>query len=238
MEQNSLLEIGSKVNIVISFNSATSINNNTYAAGEPYLYLKDANAVIRYKQLDKSASAGPNKIANSQIYPQEIIVRSINMNRKLLALLLNYDTTQTNVGKREFISLLGEDDIIYLPEEVNTSSTIYLYDSSFNPVVFTYNSVKNALEGTAIAAGAEYLISYSSVLTATRFNLCQPSVPYMSLEIQSVGNINKVTKNTIMYFNKVSLSSIMEFNFLMDNKINIPLEFKVIDGSGYIIFED
>ena len=126
MEQNSLLEIGSKVNIVISFNSTTSINNTVYQAGEPYLYLKDANAVIRYKALDKSASAGPNRIANNQIYANEIIIRSINMNRKLLALLFTYDTVQTNPGKRELKTLVGEAGIIYLPEEI-TSGLRYLF---------------------------------------------------------------------------------------------------------------
>ena len=40
MAKNELIEIGSRVNIILSFISETTINGETYAAGEPYLYLK------------------------------------------------------------------------------------------------------------------------------------------------------------------------------------------------------
>ena len=42
-----------------------------------------------------------------------------------------------------------------------------------------------------------------------------------------------------MYFNTVSLNSIMEFTFMQDDIINIPLEFHIIDdGNNYLVFED
>ena len=56
------------------------------------------------------------------------------------------------------------------------------------------------------------------------------SIPYMSMEIQGIGNIDKQTKEVIMYFEKVSLRSLINFNFFPDAKINLPLEFLIIDG--------
>jgi hypothetical protein len=61
----------------------------------------------------------------------------------------------------------------------------------------------------------------------------------MSLEIQGVGNIDKVTKNILMYFDKVSLNSVIEFTFIQNDMINVPLVFYIMeDKNNYVVFED
>jgi hypothetical protein len=61
----------------------------------------------------------------------------------------------------------------------------------------------------------------------------------MSLEVQGIGNIDKVGKNVVMYFDKVSLNSILEFTFIQGDMINVPLQFYIIDDkNNYVVFED
>lgn len=238
MEQNSLIEIGSKGNVILRFLAQTTINGKTYAAQEPYLFLKDVSIIINYKKLDKSNSAGANKIANTATYPQSISVLEAPFSRKLCSLLAAYVDDGLEYNPTIFKTLTAETGIIYLPEEVKESGAIYAYDEDFDSVVFTYNSVLNALESESFVEDTDYLISYSSVKTGTKFNLIQPCYPYMSMEIQGIGNIDKSTKRVIMYFEKVSLNSLLEFNFIQNNRINTPLEFHIIDGINYVIFED
>ena len=40
MNQNSLIEVGSKADIILRFKSAITINGRSYAAKEPYLFFK------------------------------------------------------------------------------------------------------------------------------------------------------------------------------------------------------
>ena len=40
MNQNSIIEIGSKADVIIRFKSATNINGRAYKPNEPYLFLK------------------------------------------------------------------------------------------------------------------------------------------------------------------------------------------------------
>ena len=42
---NSLIEIGSKANVILRFKAPISINGQSYVADEPYLFLKDVNVV-------------------------------------------------------------------------------------------------------------------------------------------------------------------------------------------------
>jgi len=238
MELNSLLEIGSKANVIIRFLTETEINGKTYFAGEPYLYLKDINIMITYKNVNKIGTGTFNTVAGSRVYPNTIIMGNISFSRKLAALLASYENTNTEFNPTKMMSLTGEAGMIFLPEEVKSSKGFYVYDENFSSISVTYDSTSNALLGTGILQSKQYLVFFSSVKVGTRFNLAQPCVPYMSLEIQGIGNIDKITKSVTIYFNKVSLNSVLQFNFLPDSIMNIPLEFQVIDNEAHVIFED
>ncbi len=237
MNQNSLIEVGSKANVIISFNAVTTINGSTYAIGEPYLFLKDVLVEARYKEDSKIGSSGAIKVATNLIYPDTIVIQGANFSSKLASLLLCYKSTST-FGKRTFITLPADTGKIYLTEDIFSSSDIYAYDSSFNQISFTYSSIDNSINSANFIKDTEYLISFSSVIAGTRFNLIQPSIPYLTLQIQSIGNINKTSKEVIMYFDKVSLNSAVDFSFISNDKINIPLSFKILDTISYVIFED
>ena len=55
--KNSIIEIGSKANVILRFKAKTCINGKTYDANEPYLYLKDVNVLINYTNFDKTGSS-------------------------------------------------------------------------------------------------------------------------------------------------------------------------------------
>ena len=78
MNQNSIIEIGSKANLVLRFKTEVCLNGKTYAANEPYLYLKDCNIIIDYSNEDKTGTAAKTLIANSDIKPRTVIVRGVS----------------------------------------------------------------------------------------------------------------------------------------------------------------
>lgn len=240
MNQNSLLEFGSKVDVVIRFKTEKTINGKTYTANEPYLYLKDAQAVINYSGEDKTSSTNKTILANSNIAPRSVSIGGFSFSRKIIALLSQFETENYSYDKTRFESVVVEDNELYLDPNlvVNENKPMFVYDEDFNKIDFEFDGETNLITGAALENSKEYLVVYSSVELGPKFNLNNDfHVPYMSLEIQGKGNIDKEEKDMIMYFDKVSLVSMLEFNFIQDQIINVPLEFHIIDTNiNYLTF--
>jgi hypothetical protein len=245
MLQNSLIEIGSKANVILRFKTETCVNGITYAANEPYLLFKDVNVIINYTNQDKTGNTDINVIANSDIKPRTVVMSGINFSRKLAALLATYKDNNQNYFPTEFVTLIaerGENDlagVIYLTKAVGANDKIFVYDSNFQKINFTYNSSNNSISSASFLNDIEYLISFPTIKLGTKFDLNKPHIPYMSLEVQGVGNIDKVKKEVLMYFDKVSLNSLIEFTFIHNDLISVPLVFHIIeDKNNYVVFED
>jgi len=241
MERNALIEIGSKANIILRFKASTSVNNRNYVANEPFIFIKNANVLISYSNQDKKGTTAKTVIANSEINPRTVTVGNIPFTRKLAALLSTFINEETNYNTTKFVSLAADGTTIYLTDEIDPTD-IYVYDANFDLYTdIEYQAGSNSIIRTVgnFVDGTEYIISYSSVRPGTKFNLKKPSIPYMSLEVQGEGNIDKTTKNVIMYFDKVSLNSIVDFTFIQDSVLNVPLSFHIIDNiNNYVIYED
>jgi hypothetical protein len=245
MLQNSLIEVGSKANVILRFKTETCINGITYAANEPYLYFKEVNVVINYTNQDKTGATDINVIANSDIKPRTVVMSGINFSRKLAALLATYQDSNQNYFPTEFETRTvsrGQSDptgIIFLNKNLGEQAKLFVYNSDFEKVPFTYNAGNNSISSVDFLNGEEYLITYSTVKIGTKFDLNKPHIPYMSLEVQGIGNIDKVAKNVLMYFDKVSLNSLIEFTFIHNDLISVPLVFHIIeDKNNYVVFED
>lgn len=72
MKENTLIEIGSSGTVILKFHTKTCINNKTYEAGEPYIFLRDVNVLIRYDNNLKTATDKRLVGAYSDIFPTSI----------------------------------------------------------------------------------------------------------------------------------------------------------------------
>jgi hypothetical protein len=245
MNYNNLIEIGSKANIILRFKAATTIGGISYVANEPYLFLKDVNVLIEYSNQNKIGDTDINVIANSDIKPRTIIVGGFPLTKKITNLLACYEGIEQSI-KTIFKTLTAtkeegdsEGTILIPDEDFVNNQNLFVYDSNFETVDFTYDAGQNALNSSDFLDGEEYLISFSTEFNGLKYDLNKPHIPYMSLEIQGVGNINKIKKEIIMYFDKVSLNSVIEFTFIQDEIVNVPLQFHIIEEkNNYVVFED
>ena len=245
MNQNSIIEIGSKANVILRFKGTTCVNGKTYQPNEPYLFLKDVNVLINYTNQDKVSNTDINVLANSDIKPRTVTIAGVNFTRKLAALLATFEAGAVNYNPTLFRTLEAEREVgdlvgtVYLVDDIVFNEKTFVYDSNFEKIEVQYDSVLNALTSENFQNGETYLISFSSVKIGTKFDMNKPHVPYMSLEIQGIGNIDKKPKNVLMYFDKVSLNSVLEFTFIQNDMINVPLQFHIIDDkNNYVVFED
>lgn len=249
IKQNSLIEIGSKANVVLRFNTPVSLNGQEYKAKEPYLFLKDVNVIINYSNKDAVANTDINLMAYSNIKPRRVTIGGVNFSRKLASLLACYKESSSLFKTTSFLTATADEMefegivngiVFLLDDNFELDENLFVYDDEFNVIEdVLYDENLNALYSVNIEKDKNYLISFSSVRAGTKFNLNKPHIPYMSLEIQGVGNIDKQTKKVLMYFDKVSLSSILEFTFIQGAMINIPLEFYIIDDkNNYVVFEE
>jgi len=251
MAKNNLIEVGSKANVVLRFKTETTINGETYAINEPYLLFKNANVILDYGNENKSASAGRTIIANSDIYPSVVRIASVNLTRKLMSLMTAFQEESTNFGLTRFETIQPEEDentgekFLTVNFDILSGSEdlIFVYEeNNFDRLLVTYSAAQNRLipvNQSELDLTKNYLVSYSSELTGLKFNLQKCSIPYMSLEIQAIGNVDKFTKNVVMYLDKVSLNSVIDFSFLQDDLISVPLDFNIIENKkNYIWIED
>jgi hypothetical protein len=246
MEHNAVIEVGSKVDIIIRFNSTATINGKQYAAEEPFLLLKEVNANIIYDANSKTSRINPNQLmAFSDAAPRGISIRGYSLSRKILGLIASYAAENVSYQKTTFKTMVAdrpselEPGLIFLTEEIPVDSTFFVYDSEFNSVEATYVSEMNALESLSFVDGNFYLVSFSPEYFGTKFTMKKPCVPYMSLEIQGKGNINKIKKDYIVKLSKVSLESVLDLSLVYNGSINVPLDFAILqDSENYIIFED
>jgi len=240
MDINTVIEIGSKADVILRFKGAININGKDYVAGEPYLFIKDASVVINYSNQDKTGSTDETVVAYSNIKPRTVVVGNISFTRKLASLISTFVSTEELFTMSKFDSVVASGGAVFPTETIDETEDFFVYDSDFDVVAgVTYNSTNESLESANFIDSNEYIIYYSSVDTGTRFNLIKPHVPYMSLEIQGVGNIDKTTKKVVLYFDRVSLNALMQFTFMQNTIMNIPLNFHIIDSiNDYVIFED
>lgn len=239
MNYNSLIEIGSKANIILRFKADTEINGTLYKKGEPFLYLKDAIILVNYEKVDAIAETTKTLAAYSDIKPRSITVGSISLTRKLAALLAAYKGN-VNEPYTVFRTLEADEDTIYLTDTVFPNTDFFVYDGNLERVEdVVYDEGSNTLTSENFTNSSNYLISFSSELSATKMDLHKPHTGYLEMEIQGTGNIDKTTKKVIMKFDKVNLNSIINFSFMQNDMINVPLEFHIIGDKGnYIFFED
>lgn len=246
MNQNSLIEIGSRADVILRFKTQTTINGKEYNINEPYLFLKDVSVLVNYSNQDKSGRTDINVIAHSDIKPRTVSIGGVSFTRKLASLLACYKESNVEYNPTFFRALVAErypedtEGVIYLTDSCKLNENLFIYDSNFDLVTdIRYDAVQGAIYSESFLDMEEYLISFSSVKSGTKFDMNKPAIPYMSLEIQGIGNIDKKTKNVMMYFDKVSLNSLLQFTFIQNDIINVPLEFYIIDDkNNYVVFEE
>ena len=243
---NKLIEIGSRANVILRFRTETKVNEETYLPNEPYLLFKNANVLVEYNNLDKSGSAGRTVIAGSYINPKSVSIGNISLTRKLVSLLTTLQGVEENFGITQFQTSTPEEvngtKQIILNNNIleNTENKIFVYEEdTFNKIDFIFESNPDRVEAQDFDLNTSYLVSYEKPLSGLKFNLKKNPIPYFSLEIQGIGNVNKMKKNVIMYFDKVSLNTTIDFTFIQDEIIKVPLSFHIIENeNNYVWIEE
>lgn len=253
MNQNSLIEIGSKGDVILKFNTDVCVNGRTYKKGEPYLFLRDVSVLIDYGQTEKEATKQQALAAHNNIYPEAVHISGVPFSRRIAALLATFTEEKETYYKNEMKILnIEEDDVegnYFILENVDLDQPVYLYDENMSLIernlyeIEYYDTDMNSYigagkEGYKLSTNGQYTIFFSSAVEGAKFELKKPHIPYMTMEIQGIGNINKKNAEVFMRFEKVSLTSVLNFNFLEEGTINAPLRFTVLKGESEIWFED
>lgn len=250
MKQNSLIEIGSKGDVVLKFNTKTFVNGKCYEPDEPYVFLRDVNVIINYGSENKSATQQQALAAHSNIYPESVSVTGVPFSRRVASLLSTYLDSGSIFLKSEMKSaepVAGQNEAnVLIVRDLNNEDFVLYTDEmeKVDPENYTFST--KMIEGSGVISPVEgysfehekYIIFFSSVVNGTGFKLDKPHIPYMTMEIQGVGNINKRNAQVLMRFEKVSLNSVLNFNFLEEGIIGAPLNFTIIKGKNEIWFED
>ena len=227
MTLNNISAFGSPVDALIICNYSTTIGSATYAAGEPFTYLRQVNVSI------DSASETPQTTVNTPSnrgmqlvdavnYINRLVIAGVPMTNKVKSLFFKPAETMENV---DWITV--------------TAPTVKLEHA--DPVkVVLYK------DGALLTAGTDYTItdhvwleiaefdetaSYFGAVTYTDNTLCRfitDNYPYFKVVLFAKGNVNGKTAVQKVILDKVSLMPQTSFSFDPSTQNNVTLVFGVI----------
>ncbi len=230
MKQNSLIEVGSKANVVLKFKKDTTINGKLYKAQEPFLFLKDVIVNAEYRKIDKTSKASlKNRTAHTLKELASVSLYGVNFTRKICSMMTTYVGEET-APFSTFETATAHDGELFLTASSVLADTISVFDKEMESVDFIYDEASNSIISNDFIENEEYLISFSTGKIGTLFYLETPNHPYFSMEIHATGNVDKKQSFVYMKLETVSLQSVMDFNFTPNGRMDSPLEFVVISS--------
>ena len=220
-----------KGEILIKASITGKYGNKNYLKDEPIAYFTDVDIAVNFNTQGRIANAGiKNYVANSETEAAVVLVDNVRITDSLKSLL--YKKQESLVRQITFSKTLESvNKEIYLP--ISNSEVLADY-------LFIYNNKKERIETHSfdknsglivVQEDGTYTIFYKIEKESSgTYNLSNPSLPVLSLEIHLTGNLNGITGKAVMTFEKTKLITEPVMDFTSDQPFVSNLEFVILDN--------
>lgn len=225
MTLNNVSAIGSIVDALIICNSEMTIGDRTYAAGEPFTYLRQVSATIDSQSVSPQQTVTTPSNRGMQYvdainFVNRLVLSNVSMTAKVKSLFFKLEQGKTMV---EWV-------------EVTAPKMKLEHADAFNPFVYE-NAVLLPSERFTIEDGwltiadfdeeKHYNICYSHNEDLSSFVV--ENYPYFKVILLAQGNINGKTSDQRLIFEKVSLMPQTQFTFNAAIQNSVSLVFGIIE---------
>ena len=216
-------EIGSPCQVMISVNSERTIGGKQYSAGMPYTILKDVNVSLLYENVTSEQNAKVPIFAARNARPYQLNISNLPLKKKVFDLMLTEDRGDTYIKTWEVVNPATE---FYVSKQIEQSKPVFVLDADGNLLEVQSISGSRVILKEGIP---EFISYFYRSETASSYSFEVPQFGYFSLDIHTVGNIDKNTSKCFMNFPAVSLISNPSFDFSKGANIaNTNLTFDII----------
>lgn len=203
--------------------------DKNYDIGEPIAYFTDAEVSINFAYQEKIPRVSiENLTVAAKSSPSFLTISNIKITDSVQSLLYK---KQENKTKNQTIvkNLTSSGGLLFLPLESDEEiiGQIFIYDVFKERVTtYTFSGSNNSITGLQ---DGRYTIFYSiSKVSAATFFLDTPTLPYLSAEIEVVGNLKGSTGSAVIHLNKVALLTRPTLDFNTETPFVDTLEFAIL----------
>lgn len=220
-----LMEFGGQSTVILRATTDFTVNDIHYQKDDVIFVLEDVSLDFSYNEKLNRASVGKQNIMfYDERYINTITISETSLTSDFLEIFcekLEEKYLRTHIEK-----VFVTDKTAFLTNKI-TSNNIYIIDHGKYEIVLNeeYNSIQLI---TADFSDGEYTILYQEELDQPSYNINSScSIPYLSMEIISRGNLDKINSNIYFTIPKVSLLNRPDYS--LTNKVSSQnMSFKVI----------
>ncbi len=217
-------KIGNMSDVILRSVDASAIGSHKIKYDyEPYTILKDKEIEINFKSITKELKGSTNVLQFNQDYPEELVVKNVELNDKILNLL--YKQTAEGICTEYQNCVSDEEGIIYLNNIKDHYYQIFIFNEEGNLESAYGESTESQfkVENT----NSSYLIVYG-FMGEKNYTICPIENIYFSIDIISKSNSDDVTLPTYYHFDKCALEITKDMYF-NNNANTVDLKFKILD---------
>lgn len=202
---------------------------NSYILNQPIALFDDVDIELQFSNKETVAKKGiTNLAADSSSEASILRVTNIKNSDSLFALLYRKREAEHKEITESKKLFADENGIILLPIESTDTivpDSIFIFNSNKEMVTFNFDNVFT-ISGLN---HEEYSVFYKKYIeNISVFDLSGYQMPYVSLEVQIVGNISGVTGTMIMNITRASILNKPSLNFYEISAFSDSLEFALI----------
>lgn len=224
-----LLEFGGKANVILRANIDMKINDNDYKKGDIVFFFEEVDLDFQYNEKLNDKSVGKqNQLSYFERHINTISISGLSLTSNYVEVFgaKQSDTFErtvletTTISDKKWYSLYkpSQDKIFIINEKQ--------YDIEINE---EYNEI-TILTDDEFEDG-KYTIAYYTSIDSPTYDINNiESIPYMSMEILGLGNLDKKDGNIFIKIPKVNLINRPDFS-LSDRITAQDMVFKVIQDT-------
>lgn len=234
---NKILENAGICDVVLTAYSDFTAGGTEYEKDDIVALFKKVPVGFNYSQLASQAEAKGTKLYYSNKVLNEVALGGVPLTDKLLSLFST--TIQNYADKLTIVDAPLTDNKIFLPLPPNTEKPIRILGKKGSSTPYTYDIIYNTITFTnELPNGAYTLIYFVKDTNAKTYNINDKNahIPYLSLHISNIGNIDKIGKATNIFIPKVSLIDSPMLSISKEDITYYNVLFKVIDGDCFMGF--
>ncbi len=223
-------KIGNTADCTISALSVGPMGNiDIEYVGQPYTKINDLEVEVSFSDETPISTQGVQNILGTHTnYVEHLVLKNVPLNEKIIALL--FEDSAQKACTTSIVATANNEGVVFLPKM--NAYNIYIYDIN-NELVKKQESGARVEE---LEANTKYYIIYQFDGVVSK-QLNTKATPYMSLNIESFGNIDDQTTKSWLSFSKCMLVSSIDLSYQLYGN-SIDLTFKILkDSVNYIVLE-
>ena len=222
-----LLEFGGKANVILRANIEMSINDNHYLPGDVVFLFEEVDLDFQYNEKNSESTVGKkNQLSHFERNINTISISGLSLTTDYIEV---FGQKQTNTFERSVIvEVEVTNNTWYSLHNLSREQVFIIGQGMYNVTIDPdYNEI--IIDGQ-IDDGKYTVIYYTSVSNPTYNINNMESIPYMTMEITGLGNVDKENGNIYIKIPKVNLINRPDFS-LSDRITAQDLVFKVIQDT-------